>query len=276
MNPDPLTPNAVFVAWRDPVHHRCYPVGRLSRVLVDGNDEYEFAYVRGVDPAREAGFRTIASFDEIERVYWSRTLYPFFANRIMAESRPDRAAFLDRLLLRSADPLEVLARTGGIRATDSFEVFPLPRFDAEVPGFRTLFLVHALRHFPPTAHDRIQELGVGEKLLFMPDSQNEFDPHAIALRTEDRVLVGHVPNYLLLEVYQLAANCEFAVEFSVAKINPPPAPLDQRMLCELRSCWPPNFYPFVDARFRPVSHLQAIQTEKLIGAPDEIEWYSPA
>lgn len=263
----PLTPNAVFVAWRDPKEHRCYPIARLARLIAgpDGHTEYEFVYVNGVREAQQHGFSHIASFDDLGRLYYSSTLFPFFANRIIAETRPERAALLQRLLLEEGDPLEVLSRTGGIRATDTYEVFPLPRFDPTMPGFRTLFLVHALRHFSETTHERIGRLIPGEPLFFMNDCQNEFDPHAIALRTADRVLVGHIPNYLLLEVYELANLCDF-VQVSVAQANPLPAPLDQRLLCAIETCWPEDYHPFVADRFQPLAQ-GATPSAYLIGDP---------
>lgn len=270
MDQQPVPPNAVFVAWRDPVGHRCYPVARLARSGSEdgiGSVEYEFVYVRGANDARAKGFSPIVPFDRFEGVYRSRGLFPFFANRLMSEARPEYAGFLDRLMLGPghADPLEVLTRTGGIRATDSFEVFPLPRIDPDLPGFRTLFLVHALRHFPASAHERIARLQPGELLYLMQDCQNEWDPHAIALRTADRVLVGHIPNYLLLEVYTLANQCE-SVDLTVAKVSPTPAPLDQRLLCQMESCWPPDYQPYVHDRFQPIP-ADAVATATLIQDP---------
>jgi hypothetical protein len=270
MTEQPLTPRAVFVAWRDPIEHRCYPVARLARLGLDngaGPLGFEFVYTRSSIEARSKGFCPIASFDQFERVYQSPTLFPFFANRLMSNERPEYPAFLERVMLRvdHADPFEVLSRTGGIRATDSFEVFPLPRFEPSLPGFRTLFLVHALRHFPRASHERILRLQPDERLRLMLDYQNDFDPGALALRTDDRVLVGHVPSYLLLETYTLAGQCGH-VDITVAKVSGPPAPLDQRLLCMMESCWPPEYRPFVDERFRPIA-AGAIDTAVLIGDP---------
>ncbi len=269
---EPLTPNAVFVAWRDPKHHRCYPVARLARVRANdptgsGGDgvEFEFTYVKGMEEAKGAGFKHVVPFEHLDRVYRSRTLFPFFGNRIMAESRPGLRIFLNRLMLNRADPLEVLSRTGGIRATDSYEVFPLPRFDPTMPGFRTFFLVHALRHFPPSTHERIDRLQQGERLFLMQDCQNEFDPNAMALRTEDRVIVGHVPSCLLFEVYTLENDCEY-MDFTVAKVNLP-APLDQRLLCELETCWPEDYQPYVAELFQPLA-TGAVPSQALIGEYD--------
>lgn len=268
----PLSPLAVFIAWRDPVAHRCYPVARLARLretASDGSAGYEFAYVHGVRDAMQNGFKPITSFEEVDRVYRSEQLFPFLANRIMSKSRAEFAGFLERIMLGPgrASPLEMLSRTGGIRATDTYEIFPLPRFDPELPGFRTFFLAHALRHLPSTTHERIAKLQSGERLCLMIDCQNNYDPRAIALRTEDLVLVGHVPNYLLLEVYTLTCQCEY-VDITVAKLSQLPAPLDQRLLCYLETCWPDDYKPFVDDRFQPLSQ-DAVPTVQLIAGPEQ-------
>jgi hypothetical protein len=267
---EPLIPNAVFVTWRDPKEHRCYPVARLARVpngeIISGDvprPAFEFAYVKGVKEAQGSGFTRIESFSDLHRVYRGRELFPFFANRIMSDSRPEWAAYLGRLDLQHSDPLEILSRTGGIRATDSYEVFPLPRIAIDIPGFRTFFLVHALRHFPKCTQERIAKLAPGDRLLLMQDIQNPYDPCAMALRTEDRVLVGHIPNYLLLEVFALAEQCSL-IDFTVAKVNPSPAPLDQRLVCEMETCWPDNYKPFVADRFQPISD-DAVTSQVLIG-----------
>jgi len=40
---------------------------------------------------------------------------------------------------------------------------------------------------------------------------------------------------------------------TVEQVNPSPAPLQQRLLCCLRSCWPSDFVPFDVATFHPIS-----------------------
>lgn len=266
----PPTPRALLVAWRDPVGHRCHPVARLARVpdpAGGGGTVYEFCYIRALQEAERLGFQRIVPFEDASKVYVSARLFPFFENRLMSESRPEYAGLLDRLLLPPprADPMDVLSRTGGIRATDPYELIPIPRWDDRLPGFRTLFLVHALRHFPRTAHDRIAQLRPSEPLFILHDCQNAWDPDAVALRTEDRVLVGHIPNYLLPELYGLARSCG-TVGVRVAKLNPPPAPLDQRLLCMMESCWPATHQPFAQDRFQPIPE-GAANTEELVGDP---------
>jgi len=253
------------VSWRDPDAHRSHIVARLARTPA-GSDasHYEFVCVRGATEARQHGFTPITSFAHLERVYRSDVLFPFFTNRIMSSSRPEYPRMLDRVLLPQgpSDPLALLARTGGVRATDTFETFAMPRYNEESGDYQTLFLVHGLRWLPQASHERITGLAKGDQLYLMEDFQNAHDPAAMALRTDDRFLVGHVPNWLLLDLFELARQCRGAEVF-VENVSPAPAPLDQRLLCSLHSCWPAEFTPFSDVRFEPIP-TEAIATSVLL------------
>ncbi len=133
--------NTLYLAWWQP-DHRWWPVGRLSR---EGSD-YVFTYTQGARSAEEAGFRPLSSFPDFDQVYVSTQLFPMFQNRLPPQSRPDYEDFIEWLDLErgEADPLVMLARSGGQRETDMFEVFPIPERSAE-GRYRSTFLdVHAL------------------------------------------------------------------------------------------------------------------------------------
>src|SRR5207244_540939 len=119
------------------------------------------------------------------------------------------------------DPMQVLARSGGSRATDAVELFPFPVLQAEV-GYTTHFLARAIRHLPETSQGRILTLQPSARLWPMRDCQNEHDPLAVALRTDDRVIVGYMPSYLLEDALHLIDNCDYLAVY-VERVNPPPA-----------------------------------------------------
>lgn len=251
------TPNvsdALFVAWQVPRTRGFHAVGRLAYVPDDNGGLYEFAYVRGAQDAAGFGFHPFLAFPEQNHVYRSKELFPFFANRLMPRSRPDYAEFLSWLDLDpdTATPIHVLGRSGGARVTDEVELFPLPAFDETLGGYRTHFLVHGLRHMPSAAQERALRLQDDEQLYWCLDCQNPVDRRAIALRTEDRHNVGFVPAYLLDDAWDLLQRCP-DLDVFVARLSPPPAPLGQRLLCEMRSCWPDDFVPFAAERFQPIS-----------------------
>lgn len=249
---------ALFVAWQQPKTRRFHPVARLAR-LAKGSGElhFEFAYVEGVRAAQADGFQPFLAFPDVNEVYRSRDLFPTFENRIMSESRLDYPQYIDRLGLAPdhANPLDVLGRSGGSRATDAVELFPLPAFEPVSGRYTTYFLAHAVRHLPPEAHERIHRSQPGERLLVMFDCQNTFDSAAMALRTEDWVIVGCMPSYLLEDAITLWKNCGGGEYFQVfvEKVNSHPAPMHQWLLCRLEASWPDNFVPYSTARYQPLN-----------------------
>ena len=86
----------------------------------------------------------------------------------------------------------------------------------------------------------------------MCDVQNLVDPSAIALRTTDLQIVGYMPSYLVEDAHMLQQTCAFW-EVYVDRVNPPPAPLQQRLLCRLESCWPDGFVPYSTERYQPLT-----------------------
>jgi len=83
--------------------------------------DFEFRYLRGAET--DPDFRPFIGFPDLHRLYRSTEQFPFFENRLMSRGRADYSAYLGSLgLAHNADPFEVLARSGGRRATDTVEV----------------------------------------------------------------------------------------------------------------------------------------------------------
>src|SRR5262249_37475981 len=112
----------LYVAWRNPENRSWFPVGRLS---YDGS-VYRFVYTKGV--LQSPRFVRFGQMEDLSVVYESRELFPLFANRLLSKKRPEYQDFLQWLSVPAGqdDPLTLLARTGGIRATDTLVVFPCP------------------------------------------------------------------------------------------------------------------------------------------------------
>jgi hypothetical protein len=94
-----------------------------------------------------AGFRPLLAFPQLREGYRSESLFPVFANRVMNASRPEFSSFIQWLDLPASetDPLVLLARSGGRREIDMFEVFSAPE-QASDQLYRMPFFVHGLRH----------------------------------------------------------------------------------------------------------------------------------
>ena len=243
--------NALFVAWRsgEPRDAVWGPVGRLEH---DGQI-YRFQYTLGARTL--PGFTPFPGMDDLEEAYESVELLPLFANRLLSPSRPEYEAFLrwggfDVSVPPS--PLAILGVTEGLRKTDYIETFPCPVPDSRGCYVNTFFL-HGIRWMPPHSVERLADLRPNERLFLMPDPCNPADPNAVAVRTESqRTLIGYVPRYLARDVRFLLSECDHnSVELCVERVNRE-APLQQRLLCRLRTCWPDGFRPCADESFQPI------------------------
>jgi hypothetical protein len=248
----PSVLHALFVAWQNPTTRRFHPVGRLAQIEGDGcEDCYEFVYIQGAEQAR--GFQPFASFPELTHLYRSRELFPMFDNRLVSPKRADFPEYIEQLGLPPAttSPLVILSRSSGRRVTDTLELFPLPEFESDY-GYRTWFWAHGLRHVSPEGRQRMLQLRPDEPLHPQCDWENPVEPWAIELLTGEGLRVGFMPSYLLDDAHTLQHTCRFCEVF-VDKLNPPPAPIQQRLLLRLESCWPDRFVPYSTARYQPLS-----------------------
>jgi len=244
---------ALYVTWQNSLTKQYFPVGRLVSGLAPDKPEYEFCYLNGADAAEKAGFEPLLSFSSLNRIYRSDELFPLFQNRLMSPGRVEYREYLSNLGLDPAtvDPMTVLVRSGGVRATDSLEIFEVPRVSDVGLPFQTHFLAHGLRYLHSTSLMRIGALQPNDRLRIMHDFQNAHDAGALALSTEDRIIVGYMPRYLLGDAFKLLTSC-ITVECFVSRVNPVPAPLQQRLLCRLEACWTPGFRPFCDREYEPI------------------------
>lgn len=241
----------LFVIWQDPQSRSHFPVGELWHE----NELYQFRYIEGAKDAMQYGFKAFLSFPELETTYSSEELFPFFKNRILQPEREEYAEFVKGLgLSPDAEPIEILGRSGGRRATDSIEVFAPAEIHNGVKGYYTVnyfFLVHGLSHMRECAQNLATDLiKAKERLFLMHDFQNPVDTNALVLRTEQYCCVGFVPRYLLDDVWKLTKKAkEFILE--VDQVNKPPMPVQQRILCKITALVDEDFKPCSDVAYKP-------------------------
>ena len=240
----------VFVAWQNPKTRKWFTVGRLT----ERQGEYEFVYTKGALSAGEE-FIPFGRFRKLGSRYVSKELFPLFANRTFAENRQEYQQFLEWLGLKggTTDPIEVLARSGGRRATDTLEIFPYP-----IPNpsgqVEFEFFVHGVRYLPPETMDRISGLQEGTRLCLMFDVQNPVDPKAVAIRTENPPLfLGYCPRYLAYDLRHLLWPEESFKDagLSVLRVNED-APLQYRLLCRFTAKWPKEYVPCSGEEYQPI------------------------
>lgn len=111
----------------------------------------------------------------------------------MPPGRAEYREYLSTLAMdpEHADPMTILIRSGGGRVTDSLEMFEVPRLSNEGSPFQTHFLAHGIRYLNSQSQQRINALQPNDRLLIMHDFQNPADYLALALRSEDRSIVGY-------------------------------------------------------------------------------------
>lgn len=240
---------ALFVTVQDQDSRRWAPVARLTRE----HGKYRFVYTEG---ARELpGFTPFGRMTNLESQYVSNELFPLFANRVLAKSRPEYRDYLHWLGLSDADhdALEELARTGGLRATDTIELIPYPEPTVD-ERYVVHFFARGLRHLTPENQARIRALQVGERLQLLHDRQNPSDGMALLLRTSDPVsIVGYVPRYYAADWTRLIQlTGADAVMVTVERINAD-APMQYRLLCKLSAPWPAAFSPCEKGPYRQIA-----------------------
>ncbi len=239
----------LYLAWQDPQSRQWLPVGKLS---VE-RGIYRFVYTKGATLSKN--FVPLGFMQDLHEVYRSRDMFPLFANRLISKKRPEYRDFLRWLDLREdeADPLVLLARTEGVRETDSLTVFPCPEPDAK-GNYVVHFFTHGLRHLPEDARIRVSTLRAGERLYLMPDPQNFHDSYAIALRTDDpATIVGYCPRYISRDFLEILENSPNSGEVRVKRLNAE-APIQLRLLCTLTADWPENFKPCSSEYYQELGH----------------------
>jgi hypothetical protein len=201
---------------------------------------------------KKAGLEPLDSFPDFHKVYESTELFPLFRNRILGEERKDFKEYLTQLDLspEHADPLEILALTGGERQTDNLEVFP--KIDRHKGGgFRCRCFLHGWRHVNEAAQKKLLALEAGQELRVALELNNPATVLALQLQTPDAYnMIGWAPRYLVKDLFQAICEAPDDISAAVVKVNPSPAPARQRVLIEIKGRWPANYEPMSTPEFQ--------------------------
>ena len=242
----------LFLGWQDTAATRAwYPIGRLDADVA--RSRFQFGYTHGAELAHEkAGLEPLDSFPDFLKVYESSELFPLFRNRILDEERRDFKEYLKQLDLspEHADPLEILALTGGERQTDNLEVFPKIERHKN-GGFRCRCFLHGWRHVNEAAQQKLIALKAGEQLRVALELNNPATVLAVQLETpEDYHMIGWAPRYLVKDLFKAICESPDDICATVVKVNPSPAPAKQRALIEIKGRWPVDYEPMSTPEFR--------------------------
>lgn len=210
------------------------PIG----VLEDLVGHYRFRYVEGLDAVTD--FRPLIGFPDLRKTYLSEKLFPFFSQRVLQPDRPDYVEYVELLSLPvTASVWQLLARSGGTRKGDPYELVAEPDVDAS--GYSSCtFFVRGLRFAPrgvEATGERVADLRQGETLALFAQTTNAVNPNAWQVCDVHGFPLGWVPDTLIPWV-QASKAAPAAV---VVATNPAPAPWHLRLLTSVDVVVTPGF-----------------------------------
>lgn len=218
----------LFLIWQNPDSRQFVRVGVLSE-LVDGR--YAFEYTSG---ANADGFHPLVQFPDVNKTYVSDALPAFFVNRLMSKRRPSYPTYLDAIGIDAVGletPMELLARTGGPRATDTFHL--VDDFAADDNGcLVSRFLASGVRHIDGSA-DALSRVRPGDHLQLRADTTNPVNKRAQLVCADTGDALGYVPDWLLDDLEGLLQRAHS--HRVVAERVTPDADPHLRLLCRIEA-----------------------------------------
>jgi len=220
---------SLLLVWQNPSTRRFVKIG-LFDALTDGRFAFRYLDDAWSDPA----FQALVEFPESTGVYVSDELPAFLANRVLSADRSNFDDFLGWLGLDSVNPaevpLEVLVRTGGGRATDTFHILEAPSVDDDVVTSR--FFVSGIRYFEG-ADEAFRSVSAGDALQLELEESNALNPKAVLIDLADGRRVGYVPDWLCGEVHDRIKE-GWDVTVIAERVNTD-APVHVRALCRIEA-----------------------------------------
>lgn len=245
----------LIVTWQHPVSRKIEPIGVLSK----RNDEYAFNYIANAKDVKDFG--SLLGFNDLNRAYASDTLFPLFAQRAMDPKRPDFIRYVHSLGLQDdPTPWEQITASGGKRAGDTLQLFPVPR-RVSSNEWECSFLVHGMRHIfdhdiliedTPVRITRadleaaLKNLCPGEELQILRNPNNPVNPNARVIATTAGLPLGFLPD-LLVEDIELLEGVD--ITCVAHTVNGPEAPWHMRLVATLRGTVPAKFQFFSSTKW---------------------------
>lgn len=221
------TVRRLLLIWQDPESRLLIKVGELE---ARSGDRYAFRYL---DAARSNDrFAPLAQFPNLGARYETDYLPEFFANRVMSPRRENYGEYLAWLgLAEPAEPIEVLVRTGGGRATDTFHIVE-DLHTSSIGEVVSRFFASGIRYIDG-ADALLEALPDGAELAIRDDPTNPQNARAMLIDAADDQPVGYVPNWLVDDVHVLRNGAQ-PLRVVAERINAD-APSHLRLLCRLEA-----------------------------------------
>ncbi len=180
----------LYLVWKDPKTRRNFTIGKLCR-----NEKYTFEYDGDFGKAENYGWTKFDMFPE-EKVYESEVLFPVFASRLPDRKRRDIDKILEKYGLTEFDEFELLRKSEARLPIDTYS-FIDPIFPEDTTVERDFFIMGIRHHSPCKGEDckLLPNLKIGDELVFEKEPNNEYDPNAIRILTQNKEHLGYVPRY---------------------------------------------------------------------------------
>lgn len=217
------------VIWQDGLSRALVHVGWLEHTT----SGFEFSYTD--EARRHERFTAFPAFPDLDEIYRSGDLFPYFAVRLISTADPNYQVVLEAIGLADRDPTPVELLTYAPDSQhDTIQIVPEPTESADGTLSRT-FLVSGLRYADEltagATSDVVARLEPGSHLKLLPEPSNPFNDQAIQL-FHAGTQVGWLPDYLVDEVHgYIAAGSD--VDVVVQRANGPDAPSHVRLQCRL-------------------------------------------
>ncbi len=219
----------LYVTWQAPDTKSWHVVGRLFQ---RGDSIYGFNYTKGALNSEK--FTAFSGMDDLKTTYLSANLFPLFLNRILSVKRPEYPDFIRWLGFESkeVEPIDFLARSGGMRETDNLQIFKKLRLDDKGCFSHTIF-VHGIKYLNDSARKRINKLSRGEELFLCLDLQNQYDQNAVIVRAENPAeIIGYCPRYIASDICRILKSDESTISIKVEAFSES-APVNYKLMCKL-------------------------------------------
>ena len=231
--------------WQDMADTRMWhPVAKLTQ---QSESDYLFKYTKG---ANYKSFSCFPNMEDKTKVYRSETLFNFFKNRLIPESRPEHDSLFEWAGLSPdcKDYIQLLAISGGEKKTDHYRIVNIPK--NENGFYKTKFFVSGVNHLTDQEKVNTENLKDGDHLDFEFEFDNPYDDKATLLFKEVHKKVGYLPHYLCNDLRKLMSLSDRGeISINILKVNTL-APAQYRILCELKAPWKNGFEPFDDDEFK--------------------------
>ncbi|MGJ3256760.1 MAG: HIRAN domain-containing protein [Alcanivorax sp.] len=246
---------SVFIAWQDKITRCWHPVAKLT--YDDIRNVYRLNYTLGA--VENPRFKKFSHLDDINKVYESEEIFPFFRNRLVNKNRAEYKNILEWLDIDDEESaIDILSITGAERSTDNFRVIPHPQKHS-LSEYRIDFLCNGISHLSESERNNIQTLNTETKIGYKLES-HPYDKNAVALfDSEKGMKIGYCPRYLSSDISYLINHNEIREKiFSIKKVNPS-APYQYKLLCTFKTEWPTDFIPNMSHEYLAVSEIKRIK-----------------